>query len=833
MSITEDPKTVNAGYRVVGEGLTVYDDPEPVEGTVVWLDSPEAVLDFVDNQDPGEHIVVSRGGTTTFLTPALVAGPKGVITLQGAPTSHLGIVSREFGIPCLMSVAFEEGVRTDRGEVIPPDGATVRIDISTSPRGRVLVREGMSLGEHVDATAQKEEQAAAAKAMADLQPVLERYRAEAPGTHEGDAYMRARQRTDILGLRRDSLTRDVTRTEINDVIDYAGWNLWDVLGTRATEGESGLIPRQEYEVLYVWLGWRRHPRFQRVVADAVGIDGLRDIAASARREISTKINPLHVWVWLTPNLTGRSVGIDLGIAKPDDKVEDIASMIKYTRALYSGLWGDEGQWLLSGRDYKALILEDEWIRRFRDERTVISDREHHALFQKFNAATGLLSFLMHMDSRCGVGDQGPYDVPDNQWLLVRDQVLNEQAYPWSDVCEGLPYSLTLAVFIENAEGMEKRVVDIGSLFTNPGNYLKYVKAYAVYARDTQDSPMSELRLLDEREMQDILERAEGAAQRLYPRIAAMSDRDKILAGIHVYHTDFIAPIARPAGVWDKMVNELGFYDIDEEINEVYDLIVTSGRAPELLLRHWITCRGFLPISDPDAAPIRQVGSSDGAGPSATETDHEEGSMQTDTSEKDFQVMHVLALRGLVPQETFDATVGPELAAERLGPLAEAGMVKERSGRVSGWLLTKEGRARHAELLERDKADGNLVEKLRPAYDEFLTVNQPFIDLCSAWQVRTDTGEMNDHSDPSYDEGIFSDLEDIHGVLGGVTDKLTEVGGRFAPYAPRFQEAYDRLMAGEHEWLAKPTIDSYHTVWFELHEDLLQSQGIARESESAG
>jgi hypothetical protein len=40
MSVTEDKTTVIEGYRVVGTGLTVYDDPEPVEGKVVWLNSP-------------------------------------------------------------------------------------------------------------------------------------------------------------------------------------------------------------------------------------------------------------------------------------------------------------------------------------------------------------------------------------------------------------------------------------------------------------------------------------------------------------------------------------------------------------------------------------------------------------------------------------------------------------------------------------------------------------------------------------------------------------------------------------------------------------------------
>src|SRR5213596_3365884 len=126
-------------YQLVGSGLTVCEHDAPVEGPVVWLDSPSAVLEFVAAGDVSEKIVLARGGTTTFLTPALTAGVKGVMTLQGAPESHLGILSREYGIPCLMSVGFKEGVKSQRGETIPPDGAVVRLDVSGSPEGSVYI----------------------------------------------------------------------------------------------------------------------------------------------------------------------------------------------------------------------------------------------------------------------------------------------------------------------------------------------------------------------------------------------------------------------------------------------------------------------------------------------------------------------------------------------------------------------------------------------------------------------------------------------------------------------------------------------------------------------
>jgi len=45
-----------------------------------------------------------------------------------------------------------------------------------------------------------------------------------------------------------------------------------------------------------------------------------------------------------------------------------------------------------------------------------------------------------------------------------------------------------------------------------------------------------------------------------------------------------------------------------------------------------------------------------------------------------------------------------------------------------------------------------------------------------------------------------------------------------------QRASHALVAGEHTWLTRPTVDSYHTVWFELHEDLLATLGRTRSDE---
>jgi hypothetical protein len=200
------------------------------------------------------------------------------------------------------------------------------------------------------------------------------------------------------------------------------------------------------------------------------------------------------------------------------------------------------------------------------------------------------------------------------------------------------------------------------------------------------------------------------------------------------------------------------------------------------------------------------------------------------SDPEFRLMHPLRLRGVVSREWLESVVGEEERAalsERLAALRDGGLVKELTGRLSGFTLTKEGRARHAELLEEDKAAGDLPTTLRAPYERFLSVNQPFIDLCSAWQMRRDTGEPNDHTDEAYDAGIVEELEQIHETGDKVGEEVGAVAERFASYRPRLQNAIEQVRAGEMEWFTKPTIDSYHTVWFELHEDLLVSQGIER------
>ena len=61
-----------------------------------------------------------------------------------------------------------------------------------------------------------------------------------------------------------------------------------------------------------------------------------------------------------------------------------------------------------------------------------------------------------------------------------------------------------------------------------------------------------------------------------------------------------------------------------------------------------------------------------------------------------------------------------------------------------------------------------------------------------------------------------------------------VGGlaRMEVYRARLSRAAAQVAEGAHNYIASPQIDSYHNVWFELHEDLIRLAGKTREEETA-
>ena len=199
------------------------------------------------------------------------------------------------------------------------------------------------------------------------------------------------------------------------------------------------------------------------------------------------------------------------------------------------------------------------------------------------------------------------------------------------------------------------------------------------------------------------------------------------------------------------------------------------------------------------------------------------------------VLHTVRVKGIADDDAIIGATGldPKEVRATLGDLAEAGAATHRDGRITGWSLTPEGRAQHAKIVadELDAAGGR--DEVTSAYRDFLSVNAALLGVCTDWQLKSGNGagqQLNQHDDPAYDAAVIARLREVDDTVQPVCARLAAVLERFTSYGPRLSRAVARVESGEVEWFTKPLIDSYHTVWFELHEDLLATLGIERSKE---
>jgi hypothetical protein len=205
------------------------------------------------------------------------------------------------------------------------------------------------------------------------------------------------------------------------------------------------------------------------------------------------------------------------------------------------------------------------------------------------------------------------------------------------------------------------------------------------------------------------------------------------------------------------------------------------------------------------------------------------------SDRALLVLHTVRLKGFADVAPVAAASGvsvDEVTAE-LERAAAEGMATKREGRLSGWSVTPVGREKVAALLAAELDDTGARAVVDSAYRRFLAINHDLLGVCTDWQLRPVDGQQatNDHSDPVYDERVVKRLRLIDDAVQPICDDLAGVLERFARYGPRLSIALTKVEAGEPDWFTKPLIDSYHTVWFELHEDLLATLGIERGSET--
>ena len=196
---------------------------------------------------------------------------------------------------------------------------------------------------------------------------------------------------------------------------------------------------------------------------------------------------------------------------------------------------------------------------------------------------------------------------------------------------------------------------------------------------------------------------------------------------------------------------------------------------------------------------------------------------------EFVLLHALRIKGFAQPDVVAeiACVEAEGVEQLLAAFVERGLCKHIPAR-NLWQLTPDGRERHAELL-RD-VPGHEVDGLREHYDHFLDLNNDFKALCNDWQTKG--GEPNDHTDADYDRGRIADLRALHQQAMPVVAGFRAAVPRFESYSHRLTSSLARLEGGETKMFTGVMCGSYHDVWMELHEDLVQLLGVDRHEEGS-
>lgn len=385
----------------------------------------------------------------------------------------------------------------------------------------------------------------------------------------GDRILRGSLTTDLLtrpltieDIRRPGFTVD----ELNDLTAYWAWDLWDELSLRASEGASGLIPRQEYESLGFANSFYRWPEFMIDMLERLGVDGIVELGRRGRQP-GSKANMLHAWCLGSNFHCGRALYRVMDHVKADEYLAELNVAMKFWQALTWGNRGDGYLWSSQNR-YRTEALDDDWTARLSGSLTALSD-DARGDFTALMAAAELLSFYLHMDNRLGMHDVGPFVQENGNPMIVRSIFTREDAYSWSLFARKLPHAITFAFEIDAAAMNleELRVISIGTLMTRPRNYIDAIVKGSVWVREDWDSEVYEMPIPDA--LAKYFTPIGDATGDLFEWMTRVPRRHLTECGAYTYTVGMFLPFMREAGLYDHYCDDRDLWEFDERASRVY------------------------------------------------------------------------------------------------------------------------------------------------------------------------------------------------------------------------------------------------------------------------
>jgi pyruvate,orthophosphate dikinase len=196
------------------------------------------------------------------------------------------------------------------------------------------------------------------------------------------------------------------------------------------------------------------------------------------------------------------------------------------------------------------------------------------------------------------------------------------------------------------------------------------------------------------------------------------------------------------------------------------------------------------------------------------------------------MVRALAIKGSASADAIAAAVisGVEQVMAAVNGLQAEGLVEDEG---HAFRLTTKGQAHASELIDRDRKEWG-EGQAQAALLAFHDLDQRVKDIVTAWQLRDVDGAqlLNDHADAAYDAEVLGRLADLHHDAIKWFESLSGRPAAMIAYPARLKRALESANQGDQRFVASPRVDSYHSAWFELHEELIRLAGRSRAEEAA-
>jgi len=209
-----------------------------------------------------------------------------------------------------------------------------------------------------------------------------------------------------------------------------------------------------------------------------------------------------------------------------------------------------------------------------------------------------------------------------------------------------------------------------------------------------------------------------------------------------------------------------------------------------------------------------------------------------TSNPDLLVLHAVRVTGMAATAAIaDRTdLRRDVVEEHLLDDEARGWVRRVDfADLAGWTPTESGRVEDERRLADELERTGARPAVEGAHTTFERLNARVLGSLTRWQIRPrswDPLAANDHDDVPWDERVLDELASYGRRLGPLCSGLTAALDRFRGYDERYAAALRRALAGQRAWVDGAGVDSCHTVWIQLHEDLLATLGLARGQDPA-